>query len=98
MNRKTLGGLIVLNLVLLGALALVSFSQPAAAQFGGPRPGDYVMIGASPLSGSNFNVVVITDLNNAVMACVRYNPSQKQIVPVAIRSLRADSPEGRVTR
>lgn len=89
MNRKSLGGLIVLNLVLLGALALVSFTPtPVKAQLGG-RAGDYVMVGGQT-PGRTVNTVYITDMNNGLMMAFQYDLNRKNIVPIAFRNIGAD--------
>ncbi|MBI1370150.1 MAG: hypothetical protein GC162_16035 [Planctomycetes bacterium] len=90
MNRRSLGGLIVLNLVLLLALGLVSFNPPAAqAQLGGNRAGDYVMVsGYTP--GHETSTVYITDMNNGLMMAVNYDVNRKAIVPTAARNIGSD--------
>lgn len=89
MNRKSLGGLIVLNLVLLVALGLLTFTpQPAKAQLGG-RAGDYIMVsGATP--GKTEATVYITDMNNGLMMAVQYDQNRKIVQPVAFRNIGAD--------
>ncbi|QNN23862.1 hypothetical protein HED60_16835 [Planctomycetales bacterium ZRK34] len=93
MNRKSLGGLIVLNVVLLLALGLLTFTpEPAAAQLGG-RAGDYVMVaGATP--GRTEATVYITDMNNGLMMAVQYDQNRKIVQPTGFRNIGADFAEG----
>ena len=93
MNRKSLGGLVVLNVALLVALGLLTFTpQPAKAQLGG-RAGDYLMVsGATP--GKTEATVYITDMNNGLMMAVQYDQNRKSIQAVGFRSLAADFAEG----
>ncbi|MDH3583334.1 MAG: hypothetical protein OER86_03885 [Phycisphaerae bacterium] len=71
MNRNSLRGLLVLNVVLLVALAVVSIAPPPAlAQ--NRRAGDYIMV-AGQAQGTVANVIYITDLNNQAMLAVTYD-------------------------
>jgi len=89
MNRKSLGGLLVLNVALLAALGLLSLTPPPAqAQFGG-RAGDYLMVSGSTPARTE-DTVYITDMNNGLMMAVQYDQNRKLIQPVAFRNLGAD--------
>ncbi len=92
MSRKSLGGLIVINVVLIAVLALLSFTpQTAEAQLGGGRrAGDYLMV-AGTLPGRDSNAVYIIDLNNAAMMAVNYDNTQRTLTPLgSARDLTAD--------
>lgn len=94
MNKKSLGGLLVLNLALLMTLALLAVSpDPAEAQIGGRRPGDYVMVAGKALSIRE-SVIYITDLNNGMMLAIRYDVSRKSLATVGFRAISGDFLEG----
>ena len=91
MNRKSLGGLIVLNVALLFVLGLLSFApNTAEAQLGaGRRAGDYVMV-AGRVQGKQTSTLYITDLNNGTMIAVNYDQNAKALVPLGGRNVSAD--------
>ena len=90
MSHRSLGGLIVLNVVLLAALMLMSFSpETAQAQLGGRRAGDYVMV-AGRTPGKTNNTVYVVDLNNAAMMAVTYDVSKRLLTPIAVRDIAPD--------
>ncbi len=98
MNRKSLGVLLVLNLVLIASLAVVSLTPaPAQAQLGG-RGGNYVMI-AGPLRGrAQQSGVYVLDLARGQMAWVIYNSDTGKPELVARRDVGADVRNQRVDR
>lgn len=89
MNRKSLGGLIVLNVVLLFALGLLSIGTPQAQAQLGRQGGNYVMI-AGKISGQESKVVYITDANSGKMVALRYDVSKKGLVTEGARDLQRD--------
>lgn len=94
MNKKSLGGLLVLNLALIMTLALLAVSpDPVEAQIGGRRPGDYVMVAGKAL-GIRESVIYITDLNNGIMLAIRYDVARKSMAPVGFRPIATDFSKG----
>ena len=90
MNKRSLGALIVLNLVLVVAIAVVSLSpQPAAAQLGGIN--DYVMIAGQVSDRNNQNVVYIVQTNTQRMIAVIFNSSNNTFDVIAGRDLANDA-------
>lgn len=95
MDRKSLGGLIALNLALLAALAVFSFTEPVEAQRA--RAGDYIMIaGQSP--GKQEATIYVADLNNAALMAISYSQGNKRLDAVGIRDLSGDFPADRKAR
>lgn len=90
MSRKNMGGLIVLNAVLIAVLGVLSFTpQPAEAQLGGRRPGDYIMV-AGMIPGQTNSALYITDLNNGAMLAVTYDIGRRSLMTLGGRDLSAD--------
>lgn len=92
MNGKSLGGLIVLNVVLIAALALFSFMgpRPAQAQLGAQQGGDYLMVGYNPAGRTPYDAIVITDLNSGKMLAVRYDTSRKKFDLIGYYDISSD--------
>lgn len=88
MTKRSLGALIVLNLVLLIGLAVVSVPDSAHAQLRGNR--DYLMIAGEVTGRRNQNAVYITELNSARMIALFFNASNKKVQYMAARSLTED--------
>jgi len=96
MRHKKLIGLIALNAILLTSLAMVSFTpQPAQAQLGGARAGDYVMVSARR-RGITHDTVYITDLNNGAILAIDPTP-RNELKVVSFRAIGRDF-EGRTGR
>ncbi len=90
MNRRSLGALIALNLVLVIALAMVSLTaQPAAAQFGGGS--DYIMISGRVTGRQSQNVVYVVETNSARMIALFFNSANNQLSVIGGRDLGRDS-------
>lgn len=93
MDRRSLGALITLNLVLTSALAVVSLSpQPASAQFSGSR--EYLMIAGEAVGRTSQNVVYIADTSSQKLAAIIFNSSNNKFELVARRDLQSDSRAG----
>ena len=88
MNKKSLGGLIVVNVVLLAVLGVLSFT-PQTVQAQNRRAGDYVMVAGS-VAGQAGSVVYVTDLNNQAMITVIYDQNTKSMKAIAGRDITAD--------
>jgi hypothetical protein len=81
-------GLLLLNGVLLGALALVTFGPSAEAQV---RPrGEYTAV-ACNTQGALADVVYIVDTVNAEMIALLYEPSTQEMIGLGYRNIRADA-------
>lgn len=81
-------GLLLLNGILLAALALVTMGPSARAQV---RPrGEYTAV-AGNVSGAMSDVVYIVDTVNAEMIALMYDPSTKGMVGLGYRNIRADA-------
>lgn len=92
MNKRSLGMLIGLNLVLLAAVTLSVFiNQPASAQFG--LPGDYVMV-AGDVTGRKQAAVYILDLKSERMAAVMFDSRNQRLEVIAGRELSNDMRAG----
>ncbi len=92
MKGKSLGGLIVLNVVLLAALALFSLLGPQQvhAQLGAQQGGDYLMLGYNPAGRQPWDAIIITDLNSGKMLAVRYDTSRKRFDLRGYHDISAD--------
>ncbi len=86
MNRKHLAGLIIVNVVLLVAMAVLTV-MPADAQNRARRRGDYMMI-ASQANGGN-SVVYIYDTSNREIIALAY-ARDKIIVAAPAHNIGAD--------
>ena len=88
MKHTQIGSLIALNIALVVVLAIFSFTpEPTEAQIG--QRSNYLMI--SGLSrGQQAATLYITDLNQAGLMAVRYDPGRKQLIPVGYRNLKND--------
>ncbi len=88
MNRKALGALITLNVVLLLALGLSGFAPSASAQaFGGPQ---YRMIAGKTAGRTGQSIIYITDLASTKMVAVIFNSSNNTLTPLDGRVLKED--------
>ncbi|MEX0775738.1 MAG: hypothetical protein WD042_08510 [Phycisphaeraceae bacterium] len=91
MNKQSLGALIALNVVLLLALLVVTFTgaQPAQAQLGG-GPGPFLMIAGEVTGRQNQAVVYITDLKSARVVAMIFNSSNNELTTLDFRDLATD--------
>ncbi len=91
-DRRATGtwGLLVLNAVLLGLLAAVTFAPDADAQSRGR--GDYTMV-AGGVNGSLGSAVYIVDVVNQDLIAVTYDPSTRRLEGLGYRNLAADALE-----
>jgi hypothetical protein len=92
MNKRSLGALIVLNLMLLAAVVVVNLTPaPAAAQGLGGGRGNYIMIAGSVPGRSNQSAVYVVELNSARMMVVFFNASTNSFEFVAGRDVYNDA-------
>jgi len=90
MNRRTLAGLLVVNLVLLAAVAGINLvDNPAQAQFGAGG-GDYVLLASEGDDGTD--TVYIVDFNRgAMLGVVPQRRGQRvEFKPVSFRHIGGD--------
>lgn len=89
MNKRSLGALVALNLVLVIALAVISLTPlPAKAQLGGG--GDYLMIAAQSSTRKAQKVVYILDARQGRIAAVIFNSSNNTFQSLAGVNLLED--------
>ena len=85
---RRLWALLLLNGVLLMALAAVTFSPQAGAQ---ARPrGDYLMVSGG-VAGTNAGVVYVADTVSEELIAVAYDTNGKVIEGIGYRNLAADA-------
>ena len=93
MNRTQLSGLVALNAVLLALLLVFSFSsEPAQAQFGGARAGNYAMVSVQS-RGRTSDAIVVFDLNRGAMLATYYRArgaTKGEFVVVDYRAIADD--------
>ena len=90
MNRKSLGALVALNVVLLLALMFVALApvQPAHAQFNQQA---YIMIAARGKNvPQNKHIIYITELSSAKMIALFYDSQREVFDFVGARPLAND--------
>jgi len=90
MNKKSLAGLIALNVVLLAVLALVSFAPARVeAQTATRRAaGTYTMISGT-ITGQPYDIVYIYDTKNQQMMAVAFDGRTVKTLSIA-RDVAAD--------
>ena len=89
MNRASLSGLVVLNVVLVMTLAWLSFSpQPADAQIGGAG-GNYIMIGGNT-PGQTSDTVYIVDVASSAIMAVAYTQGARNLEVLGARNIAPD--------
>lgn len=82
-------GLIALNAVLLGALAVLTLAPGAHGQQGQRARGDYTMIHGR-IQGSVEDAIYIVDASNLELVGVRWDNSRRSLSPIGYRSLATD--------
>ncbi len=76
MNKRSLGALIALNIVLLAAVVLLALTPPQAAAQGGGRS-QYVLIPADNPARNNTQVVYILELRSGKLLATLFNSADK---------------------
>ncbi|MEM9021582.1 MAG: hypothetical protein AAGC44_13550 [Planctomycetota bacterium] len=88
MTQRTLAVLVVLNAILLAAIALtLSSPQPAQAQIGG---GSYLMIAGSNAAVPQQQVIYILNQSNGKLGAILVNDANGRIDPIGARELSQD--------
>jgi len=88
-SRSRCAGLIALNAVLLGVLAVVSLGPQVGAQAARSR-GDYLMV-AGRVNGVDGSAVYVIDSRNQEMMAVSLNNTTKALDGIGYRNLANDS-------
>jgi hypothetical protein len=87
------GGLVGLNLVLLGVRGAVSFSPWADAQSSNGHSrvrGDYSIVGGANIGGVS-SVIYVVDTPNGELIALSWNDSSKSLEGIGYRDLRIDA-------
>ena len=93
MNRRSLGALITLNIVLLAALVLVSLTpQTATAQL--RRPGEYLMIPGESRGRPQENMIYLLEIGTARMVAITFNSSNNRLQTWGVRVIGDDLAAG----
>ena len=92
MTRSKLGGLVLLNILLLGALALVSLSPDDAALADGRSStrGEYVAISGT-IAGTKTPVIWVVNQASQELVAFQYEEQRNQLVGIGYRDLNADA-------
>jgi len=89
MNPRSLAALVLLNVVLLAALIVTTFSpQPAEAQLGGG--GQYLMIAGKSAQRENQAVVYVLNVRTSQIAALLYSSSDNRVEAIDGRDIRQD--------
>jgi len=90
MKKRTIGGLIGLNALLVLCLVAVTFAPAVTAQQPLRDPGDYTMI-AGDVQGQTYSVIYIVDAMNQELVAVSWDGSRQHMRPVGYRDLAGDT-------
>ena len=85
-----LRGLIALNALLLGALALITFAPRVTGQPAARQRGDYTMV-AGGVNGIDSDAVYIVDSINQEMIAITYEQATRDIDGLGFVNLAADA-------
>lgn len=85
-----LRGLLLLNALLLAALAAVTFGSSAGAQNATRGRGEYTMV-TGGANGTDAGVIYIADVANQEVIAMAYNSNTKVLDGVGYRNLAADA-------
>jgi len=96
MPPRSLSALLVLNVVILAALAVTLFSPApqALAQIGGPQ-GNYLMVAGEVRGRNQQQIIYILDLNNQRLAGFMYDSNRDTLITLANRQVNQDIAAGR---
>jgi hypothetical protein len=90
MPRRTFNTLLALNLALVALLALVVLASDAGAQNRSRSRGDYAMVGANAIGGSE-QALWVVDAANQELIVVRWDRGRKALKSLGFRDLNADA-------
>jgi len=89
MNQHTLRALVVLNVMLLAAIAVVGFApSPAQAQFGSRA--NYLMIAGETTANPQQATIYVIELSSARIASMIFNSNNNQLTVLGARDAGAD--------
>ena len=81
MNKRSVGSLIVVNIVLLAALLVATFlPQPAAAQMRGR--GEYAMISGMLKERNNYDAIYVIELSSGRVVAFTYESENKRLTRI----------------
>lgn len=95
MNRRSLAVLVLINAVLLSALAVTALTPPAYAQFGGA--GNFMMISGQVRGRNSQNAVYIVDQQSSQMIALMFNSANNKFEYIASRRISDDAKSGAAT-
>ncbi len=92
MNRTSIASLVLLNIALLGILALVTFGKGglAVAGTGSNVRGEYVAV-AGTISGSKTPVIWLVDQASQEVVAVQFNAQSNQMIGFGYRNMSKDA-------
>jgi hypothetical protein len=89
MNKRSLGALVALNVVLVVALALVTLlPQPAAAQAFGRS--QYIMVAGNVVGRDQESMIYIIDVSTGRVAAIIFRGADNTFEPIAGRNILDD--------
>ncbi|MDA1007646.1 MAG: hypothetical protein O2800_01390 [Planctomycetota bacterium] len=88
MNSRTTRLLIILNTVLLAAIAFAAFTPNAVAQQ--RNRGQYIMLGGTA-QGNSKGILYITDEMNLEVIAVQWDDNQRALNGLGYRNIAADA-------
>lgn len=99
MKRSSLAGLVLLNVLLLGALAWVSLGAgaPAIAGDASAGRGEYVAVSGT-IAGSKTPIIWIVNQASQELVAVQYDAQRDQLVGFGYRNLENDAVSVQRTR
>ena len=98
MNQRSLPALIVLNIVLLAALAVTLLSPRAEAQGLGGGGGRYLAIAGNVQARDQQAAVYIVERDSGALAVIMFNTSNKKMEILAFRDVKQDLTRGLINR
>jgi hypothetical protein len=91
--RRHRKGLLAINGLLLGGVAVLGLWQAAGAQPSGPaRPrGEYTAVSGKSVTGGGSDMVYILDGSNREIIALKWDASKKSFVGIGYRGLELDN-------
>ena len=92
MTRASLAGLVLLNLVLLAALAIVTFGpeEPAFAGDASAGRGEYVAVSGT-IAGTKTPIIWIVNQASQELVAVQFDSQRDQLIGYGYRNLEQDA-------
>ena len=92
MKRRSLAALVLINSVLLAALAVTVLTPPAHAQFG--MGGAFMMISGAVRGRNSQNAIYIIDQQSSNMIAMMFNSANNRFEPIGSRRIADDARAG----